>query len=80
MVLLSVLSRNHPVSLPAKAAGYAYIAQFAAICRVQHLPPEHSEKLCISTRSQWSGSSRPVCHVMPLLIPLMPSDTGIAIR
>lgn len=57
MVLLSVLSRNRPASLPAKAAGYAYVAQFAAICRMQHLPPEHSENLCISTCSQWSESS-----------------------
>ena len=80
MVLLSVLSRNQPASLPAKAAGYAYTAQFAAICRMQHLPPEHSKKPCISTCSQWPGSSRHVCHVMPLLIPSMPFDTGIAIR
>ncbi len=42
-MLLSVLSRNAPTSLPAKAAGYAYVAQFAAICRMQHLPPEHGE-------------------------------------
>ena len=43
-VLLSVLSRNAPTSLPGKAAGYAYVAQFAAICRMQHLPPEHGEQ------------------------------------
>ena len=43
-VLLSVLSRNTPTSLPAKAAGYAYVAQFASICRMQHLPPEHGER------------------------------------
>lgn len=76
MVLLSVLSRNRPTSLPAKAAGYAYIAQFAAICRMQHLPPEHSKRLCISTCSKWPESSRLVCHVMPLPIPSMPFDTG----
>ena len=40
-MLLSVLSRNSPASLPAKAAGYSYIAQFSSICRMQHLPPEH---------------------------------------
>jgi hypothetical protein len=68
MVLLSVLSRNRPASLPAKAAGYAYVAQFAAICRMQHLPPEHSKKLRISTCSQWPESSRHACHVMPLPI------------
>lgn len=43
IVLLGVLSRNHAASLPAKAAVYAYIAQLAAICRLQHLPPEHSK-------------------------------------
>lgn len=43
MVLLSVLSRNAPDSLPGKAAGYNYIAKLAAICRMQHLPPEHGE-------------------------------------
>ena len=43
-VLLTVLSRNAATSLPAKAAGYAYVAQFAAICRMQHLPPEHGEQ------------------------------------
>ena len=44
IVLMSVLSRNHPASMPAKQAGYAYIAQFGAICRMQHLPPEHGEQ------------------------------------
>lgn len=48
-VLLLVLSRNVPTSLPAKAAGYAYVAQFAAICRMQHLPPEHGEQSQAST-------------------------------
>ena len=43
-MLMSVLSRNHPASMPAKQAGYAYIAQFGAICRMQHLPPEHGER------------------------------------
>ncbi len=41
MVLMSVLSRNDPTSLPAKTAGYSYIAKFGAVCRHQHLPPEH---------------------------------------
>ena len=80
MVLLSVLSRNRPASLPAKAAGYAYIAQFAAICRMQHLPPEHSENLCSGTCSQWPESSGHVCHVTPLPIPSMFFDTGIPIH
>ncbi len=51
-MLLSVLSRNAPTSLPAKAAGYAYVAQFAAICRMQHLPPEHGKQLQSSTSNR----------------------------
>lgn len=41
MVLMSVLSRNDPASLPAKTAGYAYISKFGPTCRYQHLPPEY---------------------------------------
>ncbi len=41
MVLMSVLSRNDPASLPAKAAGYAYISKFGSTCQHQHLLPEY---------------------------------------
>ena len=66
-VLLSVLSRNSPTSLPGKAAGYAYVAQFAAICRMQHLPPEHGEQTRDGTAALlglWSAhcaTSRGLC-------------------
>ena len=39
-VLLGVLARNAPASLPAKAAGYRYLAQFGPACRLEHLPWE----------------------------------------
>ena len=38
--LLGVLGRNAPASLPAKAAGYRYLARFGAACRLEHLPWE----------------------------------------
>ena len=69
-MLMSVLSRNHPASMPAKQAGYAYIAQFGAICRMQHLPPEHGEQSHLVFSPLISRDR--VCHIVDLkLTPAM---------
>lgn len=47
--LLGVLARNPPASLPAKAAGYRYIVEFGAACRLEHLPWEGGARAPLST-------------------------------
>ena len=58
VVVLSVLSRNAPASLPAKAAAYAYIAQYGPTCRRQHLALQH----CAPATHPLAGPEDPRQH------------------